>query len=237
MFPGDVCLAPPILDRYLGDIPSEMLLSWVHFNPYRPITSSLWYVELPGSNEGLLTFFKSDPFQKQDAVFGLIPGGFNEIAIAQAATALFAANGHESCVMFQGLPTSIGHRENWGADTVTPLFGSKLAKALFRFPAVRCWQTTDMQVFCDHLRRFPNPWERATAAFEYLDRVAAGAQARQVTEFSESGFDEWFDLVTDPLHVEAERRNFGAARQGALRLYQREQLARQLDGASHNDTK
>jgi hypothetical protein len=139
--------------------------------------------------------------------------------------------------MFRGLPTSIGHRENWGPDTVTPLFGSKLAKALFRFPAVRCWRTTDVQVLCDHLRRFSDPWDRATAAFEYHDEVAAGTQATQVTEFSEPDFDEWFELVTDPVHVDAERRHYGAAHEGALRMYARYQSAQERKEVSHNDSK
>lgn len=237
MFPGDACLAPPILDRHLGDMPSEVLLSWVHFNPFRPIVSNLWYVELPGSKEGLLTFFKEDPFQKTNAVFALIPGAFNEAAIAQAATALFASNGHESCVLFQGLPTSIGHRENWDVDTIAPLFGSKIAKALFRFPVVRCWKTTDMQVFCEHLRSFPDPWERSTAAVKYRDQVAAGDRVPQTTEFSESGYDEWFELVTDPVQVAAERRNFGRACLGAKLFYEREQKMRDPEGAFHHDSK
>jgi hypothetical protein len=179
----------------------------------------------------------SDPFQKQNAVFALIPGGCNETAIEQAATALCAANGHESCVMFQGLPTSIGHRENWGCDSNTPLFRSKLAKALFRFPAVRCWQTTDMKVFCGHLRRFPDPWERATAALEYREKVDSGALTSRATEFSESAFGEWFELVTNPVHVERERQQFGAAHESAMRMYERQQLARKQEGTSHNDSK
>jgi hypothetical protein len=220
-FPGEACLAPPLLDRDLGWFPSEVLLSWVHFTPYRPIVSHLWYVELPEATEGLLTFFKEDPFQKQNAVFALIPGAFDETKIAQAATALFAINGHESCVLVKSLPTSVGHRENWSAETTAPMFAAKLAKELFRFPAVRRWPMTDMRTFCDHLRRFPDPWERATAGNEYLDRVATGTQTPQMTEFSERGFDEWFDLVTDPVHVEGERRNFQTAFDGALRMRER----------------
>jgi hypothetical protein len=231
---GEACLAPPLLDRDLGWFPSEVLLTWVHFNPYRPITSNLWYAELPGASEGLLTFFKEDPFQKQSAVFGLIPGAFNEAAIAQAATALFAANGHESCALLEGLPTSIGHRENWRAEAIAPMFGSKLAKALFRFPAVRHWRNTDMTVFCDHLRRFSDPWERADASATYRDAIDYGMQRVQATEFSEGGFDQWFDLVTDPTHVEAERREFGTARGVALDIRERWQAA-QEQHARHRD--
>ena len=236
-FPGEACLAPPILDRDLGWFPSEVLLSWVHFNPYRPIVSNLWYVELPGETEGLLTFFKKDPFQKQDAVFALIPGAFDQTKIAQAATALFAANGHESCVLVKELPTSIGHCENWSAAMTAPMFASKLAKDLFRFSAARCWRNTDMTVFCDHLRRYPDPWERAAAANEYFDRVATGTQTPQKTEFSESGFDEWFDLVTDPVHMELERRNYQSACDGALRTRERWRAEQAQQPGLHDQSK
>lgn len=236
-FRGEACIAPPILDREIGFFPGEVLLSWVHFNPYRPIVSNLWYVELPGATEGLLTFFKQDFIQRQSAVFGLIPGAFNEAAIAEAATALFAANGHESCVLINALPTSIGHRENWGAETVSPLFGSKLAKALFRFPAVDCWRKTDMTVCCDHLRRFSDPWDRADAAVNYRDKVDSGTEAPHVTEFSERAFDEWFDLVTDPAHVEAERREFGRARLGAFELRRLWRLQQEQQADPHDPSK
>lgn len=168
----------------------------------------MWYVELPGNKEGLLTFFREDPSQKQAVAFALIPGAFDQAKIVQAATALFVANSHESCVIFNGLPTSIGHCENWGAETISPMFSSKITKALFRFPAARCWKNTDMQVFLDHLRRFSDPWDQAKAGDEYRDRVDAGTQKPQVTEFGEQAFDEWFDLVTDPAHVDAERRQY-----------------------------
>jgi len=116
------------------------------------------------------------------------------------------------------------------------MFGFELAKALFRYPAVRCWQTTDMRVFCYHLRRFPDPWERATAALAYRDSVARGVQTTPTSKFNEPDFDEWFDLVTDPVHVDTERRNYQAAHEGALRMNERYQSA-QAVRVSQNDSK
>jgi len=157
------------------------------------------------------------PFQRQRAVFGLIPGAFNKTAFTQAATALFAANDHEARVMFKGLPTSISYRENCSRGEPTPMFDFELTKALFRYPAVRCWQTTDMRIFCGHLRRFPHPWERATAALKYRNRVATGAEAAQSCEFNAPDFDRWFELVTDPVHVDTVRRHYQTAHEGAIR--------------------
>lgn len=231
--PGDACLAAPILDRFLGDLPSQVLVSWVHFNPYTPTTSNLWYVEIPNSDEGLLTFFKEDPFQKQNAVFALISGTFNESVIAQAAVALFAANGHETCTIFHGLPTSISHRDNWRADTIAPWFCYRVVKALFRSAAASLWKNQNMPVLCDHLRRFPDPWERATAEIEYRRELAAGKRGAQA-QFSEPAFDKWFELAADPVHVETERRSYGAACEVALRIHERWESEKKK-GDSRND--
>jgi len=40
--------------------------------------------------------------------------------------------------------------------------------------------------------------------------------AEQDSGFSEQLFDEWFDLVTEPEHLQSERSNFSAAWQGAI---------------------
>ena len=96
-WPGDIYLAPPILDSPIEGIKSEVLLHWVYFYPQRPILATLWSTPVPGRPERLLSFSKADPIQSQQAVFGLIPGDAVRSEIARAVVALFAANGHESC--------------------------------------------------------------------------------------------------------------------------------------------
>jgi hypothetical protein len=166
-----------------------------------------------------LTFFKDTKdtaLHTQNAVFGVIPGAYNGAAIARAALALFAANGHESCVITDGLPSSIGHNKNWPAMSGPPEFGPVLAKALFRYPAARCWSHTAMRVCCEHLRHYPDPWERVGAGIEFRRSVNAGTEYPHLTEFNEKEYGDWFELVTNPDHVDAERLNVGSAKHHAL---------------------
>ena len=209
-WPGEIYLAPPILDSPIEGIKSEVLLHWVYFNPNRPILATLWSTPVPERRERLLSFCKVDPFQSQQAVFGLIPGDAVRSEMARAVVALFAANGHESCHLIGGLPTSVAHKENWLLDVDKPLFGAKLARLLFYLSARRVWPMF-MNVFCDHLRRYADPWERAEAALEFVEKMRREGADVEESPFSEWQFLEWFDLASATEHVDAERANFGLA--------------------------
>ena len=94
-----------------------------------------------------------------------------------------------------------------------------------------------MPVFCDHLRRFPDPWDRTTAEIKYQRDLAAGRRRAQATQFSEPAFDEWFELVTDPVHAEAERRNYGTACAVARQIHEHRESEQREKEASRHDSK
>ena len=214
-WPGDIYLAPPILDSPIEGIKSEALMHWVYFYPSRPIVATLWSTPVPGSRGRLLSFRKLDPFQLRQAVFGVIPGDAVRSEIARAVVALFAANGHQSCPMIDALPTSVAHKENWLLDGDVPLFGAKLTRFLFYLSARRIWPRF-MNVFCDHLRRYADPWERANAALEFAANGRREGADVEESPFSEWQFLEWFDLASAPDRVAAERANFGLAWASAI---------------------
>ena len=199
-------LTTPLLECDFGGVPSIPLITWIFFNRLRPTMESLFFTRVGGTGEGLLMFqqkFPSEPARY--AVYGLMPddGGIDNAM--QAAFALFKANGHPALPLFQGLPTSVFHWNNWDSDG-PPAFRSGLARVLFRCTAASLWPA-DMPKICDHLRRHPDPWKRILV--ENAHRAFAHDNAVQTKGvFGEVQYNDWFDLVTDPTHIESERTIF-----------------------------
>lgn len=222
-WPGDAYIAPPIVDSPVEGEESTALLHWLYFYPARPILSTLWSTPVRKRRERLLSFQKMDPFGPNQAVFGLIPGETATAEITKAAVALFAANGHEDCRLLGGLPTSIAHKQNWEIAEDAPVLGFKVVRFLFYLSARQLWPR-NMNVFCDHLRRYSDPWERAKAAVEFVAEMKRLVSCGEESSFSERQFLEWFDLVSAPDRVAAERENFGLAWENAIRLASSEHM-------------
>lgn len=213
----ELYITQPVLACDLGDLPSMPLVAWMHFNPYGPTISTLFYVPVPGTEEGLLTFRFDNPFDRQHAAFGVMPHDVAAEHIGKFAFMLFTANGHESCPLFRGLPTSIAHEGNWREDAMAPTFNGELTHTLFQGAAHALWPS-DMPVTCEYLRRYRgDPWKRTAAEVdEGLLSVLIRQDGEEDAGFNEELFDEWFELVTDPEHLRSERSNFSAAWQGAI---------------------
>jgi hypothetical protein len=62
-----------VLGCDLGKSQSMPLVAWMHFNPLGPTNSALFYIPVPGIEEGLLTFRSDNPFRRQHAAFGVMP--------------------------------------------------------------------------------------------------------------------------------------------------------------------
>jgi hypothetical protein len=76
---------------------------------------------------------------------------------------LFRANGHESCVLVNTLPTSIFHRDNWDFEGQAPYMNADQARVLFRLSA-QALPSTDVKRRIEYLRRYKgDPWARTTA--------------------------------------------------------------------------
>lgn len=209
-------ITQPLLECDLGNLRSMPLLAWLHFNPLGPTTSSLFYVPVPETEEGLLAFRSDNPFRSQQAAFGIMPHKVAAEEIGRFAFMLFAANGHESCPLFAALPTSVAHESNWRGDGMAPTFNEELARTLFKGIAPILWPQ-DVPVICEYLRRYKGePWKRTEAEFDEGLLSALITQDVKPASFDDGLFDEWFDLVTDPIHLQSERSNFPAAWQGAI---------------------
>jgi hypothetical protein len=180
----------------------------------------LFYVPVPETDNGLVTFRSDNPFQQQHAAFSVLSNSEAESIIAELAFVLFAKNGHESCPLFGGLPTSIAHEDNWQESAMAPTFNRTVARLLFKGAAHAVWPL-NMKSVCEYLKRYPDPWERSAAELdEGLLSVLVRAEDEPTT-FDEVLFDEWFELVSDPKHLAVERANFAAAWQGAIEFRNR----------------
>ena len=192
----------------LSEGPGIALLSWMYFHPYGPTTCALFFTQVPGMDEGIISYNMLNPFAREWAAFGVVPNLATNSLPAILAD-LFAANGHESCRLLGGLPTSILHRDNWHIGSYqAPSISGDQARTMFRL-AMQSLGDIDLRSRCEYLRLHKgDPWARDYRnPLEYL-RLHKG--------FSPRLYDEWFDLVTDPTHVMSEMTNFATAWQTAL---------------------
>lgn len=213
----DLYITQPVLGCDLGKLPGMTLVAWMHFNPLGPTASSLFYLPVPETEEGLVMFRSDNPFDRQHAAFGVMPHDVAAEEIGKLSFMLFTANGHKSCPLFGSLPTSIAHEGNWRGGGMAPTFNEELTRTLFKGAAPTLWPA-DMPAICEYLKHYKgDPWKRTAAEFdEGVLSVLIRPDAEQDSGFDEGLFDEWFDLVTDPEHLQSERSNFSAAWQGAI---------------------
>jgi hypothetical protein len=168
-----------------------------------------------------------NPFAREWAAFGITPTEVAAESLPMILARVFAANGHESCVLLGGSPTSIFHSDNWDLDgRLAPYINGDQARTLFRL-AVQAINDVHLKSTSEYLRRYKgDPWARTAAELdEGLLRAVVRLKDGQ-SGFNLRLFDEWFDLVTDFAHVKSERHNFGAAWEGAKRYHRRERKGR-----------
>jgi len=200
-------LTSPVLDARVEGEESQILLNWVNFHPYRPALVTLYCTPVPKRKERLLSLVKYHISKPQEAVFGLIPGNSSITPVEDAVAALFTANGHPSCRLLEWMPTSLAHRDNWGIDKEAPLLSGRVTRGLF-YVAVRQVWPSHIGAFCDHLRRYRDPWKRIEAALEWRAKSEQTCATGEKSSFNDSHFLEWFTLATAPDQVAAERNNF-----------------------------
>jgi len=215
---NDSWICEPLLDcTVLGEVKAIALLNWMHFNPFGPTNSWLFFVPLPESDEGLLSFYADNPFSTDRAVFAVIPERIAAEHLGEITAELFAANGHETCPLLPALPTSIAHSGNWDLSSVPPFFDEVQTRILFKVAARRNAHLNSLRSTVEFLRQYPTePWQRTAAELDdaLLRRLITNDAPTEA--YDENLFNEWFDLVTNADHVRSERENFETAWQGAI---------------------
>lgn len=190
-------LTAPLFDSGLGDVPAVPLIAWMSFDHRHCIFDSLFSTRVPGTDERILLLHRTHTCDgKKTVVFGLTTDIMEDVEAA--VIALLEANGHPSFRLFEHIPTSIFHRENWGADG-SPAFGPEAARYIFRFAAVSLLAAR-LQQSCEILCRYPDPWQRAALS----EPVAWESDPSGTILFDGVLYDKWFALVTEPAHAARE---------------------------------
>jgi hypothetical protein len=225
---GESYVCAPLLNcSELDQVSEAPIIVWLYFNPLGPTYSQLCAVPVPDTNEMLLTLYSDHPLDTQRAVFGLLPAGNSTEflkAVKSATAELALTNGHESCPLFGGLPSTVLHRENWCGSAEPPLLSALFAaECLWMYVKESC-DASDMAKPCSYLRRFKgDPWERTAMELEESSKHLKEQTLRKSDhalagkrKSIEREFDTWFDLVTDSDHVRSEFANFRDAWAGAV---------------------
>ena len=199
------------------------LLRWMYFNPFGPTSCTLSCIPVPGSEECILGLISVNPFQKNLVAYLLLPEHPSQTILFGRTTDLFTVNGHLAVPLFESLPTSVFHANNWPAQS--PLLDGSQARSLFR-AVYQSIAEPDLRTTNEYLRRYRgDPWERTMSELQeaILTRIVRPEEA--VRDSDGTVFDEWFDLVTDPAHVQSEHDNFAGAWRGAIENAGRDQRA------------
>jgi len=167
----------------------------------------------------LLRFNLLNPFAQPWTAFSAIRSEVAAEFLPMILVSLFKTNGHESCPLLNGPPTSILHRDNWDFEGQAPHVNGDQTRVLFRV-ALNAGLSIDLKGKIDYLRRYKDdPWARTGAELEeaavrsvlHVDEE----QPRRSTSARTAPGSIWSQILP---HVQSERRNFRAAWESAAQL-------------------
>jgi hypothetical protein len=140
----------------------QPLVAWGFFNPFGPTLSGLWLLDVPETEEKLVSYQTLNPFNQSWTVYGLLPRGAETTMLGQMLGELFARNGSSEEPLLGSLPTHILHPDLDVEYELKPVLETTAIRVLFsRAVAQLEADQLDFTSQCDLMRRFwASPWER-----------------------------------------------------------------------------
>jgi hypothetical protein len=211
---------------------SEILVWWGWFNPMGPTSCALRLVPVATEYSAILLELRH-PFVPEQVVFGIGPRDYWEDPRQRAASlrSLFSTNGPPNRLLIPSIPSHVIASASPNAPVT---FVEQ--RELFRIVTKRI--DGDFERANELLQEFwCRPWDRAGAEFEdILAQYGQAARLMQVGDLgrarnlvnrigeelsggpsrSEDAFEEWWELVTDADHLQAELSQMPEAWNGAI---------------------
>lgn len=198
------------------------LLLWHVFDPLGPpVVMSLNLIDVPKSDECVLIQRIILPLDSYARVYGLIPNqiALDRPALLAAISALFIRNGSDDMPIFRERPTAV----HVAADGL--LFKEPEQRELFRYAIDILGAQGLNDEIADYRRYHADPWARTEAKLRRSIPVFSLVADEPVPDYegqeevSDTQFDVWWNLVTDPAHVKSEAEALRTAWDNLLELH------------------
>jgi hypothetical protein len=196
------------------------LIAWAIFNPFGPTLCALHLVEVPNSKDRIIFFRLLNPFAAGATAYGLVPetvsGDPNRLL--PVLMLIFERGTSAPARVIQDPPTHV---------SVPPESPLKLGQVKdLIFAGVRGTDSKALSITIERLRTYRgDPWKRTAVerdeAFARLGTGTPAPVAPTTVPATRAQLEEWWGLVTDPVHVQSEVRELPRAWEGAIKFQER----------------
>jgi hypothetical protein len=214
-------LANPVECPALGSASAfTPLIAWALFNPFGPTICALHLVAVPDSSDRIIFFRWLNPFATGATAYGIVPDSVarDPKRLLPTLIMIFDPGRTSTAPVMPALPTHVS------VPAESPL---KLEQA--REVVLTAANGTDSKSLTTRIDRLKayrgDPWKRTAVerdeTFALLGKGAPPAPAPSATPATRQQLEQWWVLVTDPVHVQSEVRELPRAWDGAIKFQER----------------
>jgi hypothetical protein len=196
------------------------VLAWALFNPFGPTMSAIHLVEVPNTKERIIFFRWLNPFATGATAYGLVPDAVahDPKRLLGVLMPVFERRIGEPAPVMPSLPTHVQILPE------SPLESGQVRELVLA--AGKGSDSKALNTTMQRLRMYKgDPWKRTAVerdeAFERLGKGAPRPPDSPPVPATRAQLEEWWALVTDPVHVQSEVRELPRAWEGAIEFQKR----------------
>lgn len=195
------------------------LAAWGYFNPFGPTAVTLFLIGVPESKEQLIFLRILHPLSPAGIVYGIIPNHIagNTQKLFEILQNLFARNDSADQPVISSLPSHVI------IIPESPLRKDQVKELLF-ISAKNFTTLEDLDVNSDRMDQYKgDPWRRTMVVLkEGLKRSDATSTTKRKSGLpTRASFERWWNIVSNPEHVQSETSQMKAAWKGAIEIIRR----------------
>jgi len=214
-------LADPIECEALGSASAfTPLIAWALFNPFGPTLCTLHLVDVPSSNERIIFFRWLNPFATGATAYGLVPAAVSgdPKRLLPILMLIFDRGPAAPARVIQDPPTHVS------VPPESPLELGQVKELILA--GVKGTDSKALSTKLQRLRAYRgDPWKRTAVerdeAFARLGKSTPAPATPVTAPATRAQLEEWWGLVTDPVHVQSEVRELPRAWEGAIKFQER----------------
>jgi hypothetical protein len=214
-------LTTPVECPALGSASSfTPLIAWALFNPFGPTICALHLVAVPDSSDQIIFFRWLNPFATGATAYGIVPDSVARDlkSLLPPLLLIFDPGTNSTALVMPALPTHV----SVPAESLLKL---DQAKELV-LTSAKGTDSKTLSTKIERLRAYRgDPWKRTAVerdeAFALLGKGAPPAPAPGAAPATRQQLEQWWVLVTDPVHVQSEVRELPRAWEGAIKFQER----------------
>jgi hypothetical protein len=199
------------------------VFAWALFNPFGPTLCAVHLVEVPDTKERIIFFRWLNPFATGATAYGVVPEAVahDPKRLVSILMPIFdpGSGGRAHAPVMPSLPTHVQLLPD------SPLDSGQVRELVLA--AAKGSDSKALTTTMQRLRVYKgDPWKRtAVERDEAFERLGKGTppppDPAATVAATRAQLEEWWVLVTDPLHVQSEVRELPRAWEGAIEFQKR----------------